>query len=155
MARTTYRWDVQTLDTLSTKWLPAPYPVTSLDAPGDWRYDRDTLDFYSAADGQAAGGVSYDLERLARDALAEAHGDLLATRSLLAESVRDIVAPGMRLAFDPTKPDGMPRKLLDVSRLGQRGWRARTALPEGIARAYAAAPFAAAAASRPELPVQP
>jgi transglutaminase-like putative cysteine protease len=64
VARTTYRWDVQTFDTLDTKWLPAPYPVFSLDAPGDWRYDRDTLDFYSAVSGQGAAGVSYDLERL-------------------------------------------------------------------------------------------
>ena len=67
VARTTYRWDVQTLDTLDTKWLPSPYPVFSLDAPGDWRYDRDTLDFYSAVRGQGAAGVSYDLERLDLD----------------------------------------------------------------------------------------
>jgi GDP-L-fucose synthase len=54
----------------------------------------------------------------------------------LAETVRDIVAPGVRLAFDPTKPDGMPRKLLDVSRLHALGWRHRIELREGIRDTY-------------------
>jgi len=45
------------------------------------------------------------------------------------------------ISFDTSMPDGTPRKLLDVSRLGKLGWRASTPLREGIARAYAAAPF--------------
>jgi GDP-L-fucose synthase len=59
----------------------------------------------------------------------------------LAETVIDAVGFKGDIAFDATKPDGTPRKLLDVSRLAALGWRARTALPEGIARAYAAARF--------------
>ncbi|MGJ4994646.1 GDP-L-fucose synthase [Bradyrhizobium sp. HKCCYLS3077] len=43
-----------------------------------------------------------------------------------------------RLSFDPSRPDGTPRKLLDVSRLAKLGWRATTSLEEGIARAYQA-----------------
>jgi GDP-L-fucose synthase len=43
--------------------------------------------------------------------------------------------------FDASKPDGTPRKQLDVARLAGLGWRARTSLRDGIARAYAAAPF--------------
>jgi GDP-L-fucose synthase len=39
---------------------------------------------------------------------------------------------------DPAKPDGTPRKLLDVSRLAALGWRATTPLSEGIALTYAA-----------------
>jgi GDP-L-fucose synthase len=62
-------------------------------------------------------------------------GEDLSIREL-AETVRDIVAPGMRLAFDPTKPDGMPRKLLDVSRLHALGWRHRIELREGIRETY-------------------
>ena len=62
-------------------------------------------------------------------------GEDLSIREL-AETVRDIVAPGMRLAFDPTKPDGMPRKLLDVSRLHALGWRHRIELREGIRGTY-------------------
>jgi GDP-L-fucose synthase len=40
------------------------------------------------------------------------------------------------IVFDSTKPDGTPRKLLDVSRLREIGWQARTPLREGIALAY-------------------
>ena len=50
----------------------------------------------------------------------------------LAEIVRTIVYPEARLRFDSTKPDGMPRKLLDVSRIHALGWRHRTALTDGI-----------------------
>jgi GDP-L-fucose synthase len=54
----------------------------------------------------------------------------------LAEVVRDIVHPEGRLVFDPTKPDGTPRKLLDVSRLRALGWRHKIPLREGIAASY-------------------
>jgi len=54
----------------------------------------------------------------------------------LAEMVRDIVYPEARLTFDPSKPDGMPRKLLDVSRLHALGWHHRIDLQEGIASTY-------------------
>jgi GDP-L-fucose synthase len=54
----------------------------------------------------------------------------------LAETVRDIVHPQAQLVFDPTKPDGTPRKLLDVSRLHALGWRHRIPLRDGIATAY-------------------
>ena len=43
------------------------------------------------------------------------------------------------LKFDTSKPDGTPRKLLDVSRIHALGWRAKTSLPEGIRKTYAAA----------------
>jgi GDP-L-fucose synthase len=55
----------------------------------------------------------------------------------LAEQIRDIVAPGMAISFDTSKPDGTPRKLLDVDRLHRLGWRHRTDLPEGLASTYA------------------
>ena len=54
----------------------------------------------------------------------------------LAELVRDVVHPQAQLVFDPTKPDGTPRKLLDVSRLHALGWRHRIELGEGIASSY-------------------
>ena len=54
----------------------------------------------------------------------------------LAETVRDIVYPSARLVFDSTKPDGAPRKLLDVSRLHALGWRHRIELRDGIADEY-------------------
>ncbi len=42
------------------------------------------------------------------------------------------------ISFDPTRPDGPPRKLLDVSRLAKLGWRATTSLQDGIRLAYQA-----------------
>jgi GDP-L-fucose synthase len=59
----------------------------------------------------------------------------------LAETVMDVVGFGGQIVYDRSKPDGTPRKLLDVSRMSALGWRAGTALREGIERAYAAAPF--------------
>lgn len=54
----------------------------------------------------------------------------------LAETVARIVGFEGRIAFDPSKPDGTPRKLLDVSRIQALGWKATTSLEEGIARSY-------------------
>jgi GDP-L-fucose synthase len=55
----------------------------------------------------------------------------------LAALVRDVVGFKGDIVYDTTKPDGPPRKLLDVSRLSEAGWRAKTPLREGLARAYA------------------
>lgn len=54
----------------------------------------------------------------------------------LAHLVRDAVHPTAELAFDRSKPDGTPRKLLDVSRLHQLGWRHRIDLVDGIRTTY-------------------
>ena len=54
----------------------------------------------------------------------------------LAGMVRDVVHPAARLVFDPSKPDGAPRKLLNVDRLHALGWRHRVALADGIAATY-------------------
>lgn len=60
----------------------------------------------------------------------------------LAETVMQVVGFEGRIVFDASKPDGTPRKLLDVGRLKALGWQAQTALRPGIEKAYAAAPFA-------------
>jgi GDP-L-fucose synthase len=62
-------------------------------------------------------------------------GEDLTIRAL-AEMVREIVHPKAVLVHDTSKPDGTPRKLLDVSRLHGLGWRHRVALREGIASSY-------------------
>jgi GDP-L-fucose synthase len=54
----------------------------------------------------------------------------------LAHLIRDIVHPSARLVFDASKPDGTPRKLLDVTRLHTLGWRHRIGLRQGIASTY-------------------
>lgn len=53
-----------------------------------------------------------------------------------AELVKQAVGFEGELIFDSTKPDGTPRKLLDVSRLNALGWRAQTALTDGLQSAY-------------------
>jgi GDP-L-fucose synthase len=62
-------------------------------------------------------------------------GEDLSIRSL-AELVRDIVHPAARLRFDTSKPDGTPRKLLDVSRLHDLGWHHQVELRRGIEETY-------------------
>jgi GDP-L-fucose synthase len=54
----------------------------------------------------------------------------------LAQLVAEVVGYRGRFVHDTSKPDGMPRKLLDVSRLAALGWRARIGLREGIGLAY-------------------
>ncbi|MCG6858647.1 MAG: GDP-L-fucose synthase [Salaquimonas sp.] len=62
-------------------------------------------------------------------------GDEISIREL-AEMICDVVGYTGKLDFDPSKPDGTPRKLTDVSRLTAMGWRAKTGLREGIAQTY-------------------
>ncbi|MEO8256956.1 MAG: GDP-L-fucose synthase [Acidobacteriota bacterium] len=62
-------------------------------------------------------------------------GEDLSIREL-ADMVRQIVHPAARLVFDSDKPDGTPKKLLDVSRLHQLGWRHAIELRQGIADTY-------------------
>jgi GDP-L-fucose synthase len=54
----------------------------------------------------------------------------------LAQLVLRVVGLNARLEFDLSKPDGTPRKLLDVSRLRELGWSARVEFAEGLARTY-------------------
>jgi len=54
----------------------------------------------------------------------------------LAESIKDVTGFSGRLTFDTSKPDGMPRKLLDVSLLKRMGWEARTDLRAGLKQTY-------------------
>ncbi len=59
----------------------------------------------------------------------------------LAQAVVETVGFEGRLVFDASKPDGMPRKLLDSSRINALGWRPTVGLGEGLARAYGCAPW--------------
>jgi GDP-L-fucose synthase len=54
-----------------------------------------------------------------------------------AHTVAEVVGYKGELVYDTSKPDGMPRKLLDISRLAALGWHAKTPLREGLAAAYA------------------
>ena len=63
-------------------------------------------------------------------------GEELSIRQL-AELIAQVVGFTGRLEFDPSMPDGTPRKLMDVSRIRALGWKPRLALTEGIRGAYA------------------
>jgi GDP-L-fucose synthase len=76
---------------------------------------------------------------------------------LLAETMRDVIEFQGEIAFDTTKPDGTPRKLLDSSRIRALGWKPKHSLREGLAgtyrwaletRAFEQAPHTAAALTR-------
>ena len=54
----------------------------------------------------------------------------------LAEKVAKIVGYKGKILWDATKPNGTPRKLLDVSKAKSLGWQAKTELDEGIKLAY-------------------
>ena len=59
------------------------------------------------------------------------------TIAQLADTVRHVVGYEGHLKFDPTRPDGTPRKVLDVSRATALGWTASVGLEEGLSRTYA------------------
>ena len=54
----------------------------------------------------------------------------------LAEKVRDVVYPAAELNFDSSKPDGTPRKVLDVRRLRSLGWEASIPFDAGLRETY-------------------
>jgi GDP-L-fucose synthase len=70
-----------------------------------------------------------------RDALNVGTGEDL-TIAELAELVARVTGYSGRIRFDPSRPDGTPRKLLDVSRIHALGWKARISIEEGVASTY-------------------
>jgi GDP-L-fucose synthase len=55
-----------------------------------------------------------------------------------ARTVAEVVGFRGKIVYDTSKPDGTPRKLVDVSRLSAMGWKAKVSLREGLAKAYGA-----------------
>jgi GDP-L-fucose synthase len=54
----------------------------------------------------------------------------------LAQTIAKVIGYEGSIKFDPTKPDGAPRKLMDSTRLNKLGWQASVSLEEGLRRAY-------------------
>ena len=54
----------------------------------------------------------------------------------MAETMKEVVGFEGKLTFDTTKPDGAPRKLIDVSRLSDMGWNYNVDLKEGLINTY-------------------
>jgi GDP-L-fucose synthase len=60
------------------------------------------------------------------------------TIAALARLIADVVGFSGELVFDPSKPDGTPRKLMDGAKLASLGWRSRIGLRDGLAQTYQA-----------------
>ena len=105
-----YRSTIDVSEFFTSRWLPTPYPVSAVDAPGDWRYDRSTMDFISAAANQTTAGLTYTVDAL----------QLSPTASQLADAV-----PAPLSVFTPNTalPRSLPRS---VSTLAQQVTQGRT-----------------------------
>lgn len=103
VARRQVDFEISVSERFSSTWLPTPYPVSSIEAPGDWRYDAATLDFVSAVKGQSSAGMDYSLAALEVAATAD---DLVSADP----TPEDIFTPYTDL------PDGMPGMVADLAR---------------------------------------
>ena len=103
---------VQASEHFKSRWLPTPYPVASVDAPGDWRYDRSTLDFISAADNQTTAGLTYRLRAL----------DLIPSAAELADATP---APASVYTPNTALPRDLPASVKKLARTVTDGKRSK------------------------------
>ncbi len=98
-----YKSTIEVSDFFTSRWLPTPYPVSAVYAPGDWRYDRSTMDFISAAANQTTAGLTYTVEALR----------LSPTASELADAI-----PAPLSVFTPNTdlPRSLPRSVGTLAR---------------------------------------
>jgi GDP-L-fucose synthase len=83
-----------------------------------------------------AAAVVFSLERQFEDNLYNVGTGQDLTIKALAELIQRIVGHEGELKWDSTKPDGTPRKLMDVSKMAKLGWTAQIGLEEGIKTTY-------------------
>lgn len=100
-----------------------------------WGSGRPRREFMSSDD--CADALVFVMERYAGAEPINVGTGVDATVLELAETVARVLDADVTFALDPTKPDGMLRKLVDVSRLRDLGWTSRVSLEEGIRTAYA------------------
>ena len=84
----------------------------------------------------AADALVFLMERYSAEDIVNVAGGQEVSIRELAELVAEVVGYQGGFRFDPTRPDGMPRKALDATRLQAAGWRPATSLREGLARTY-------------------
>ncbi|MFZ3581905.1 GDP-L-fucose synthase [Loktanella sp. DJP18] len=109
-----------------------------------WGSGKPMREFLHVDDMAAASLFVLDLDRATYDAETEpmlSHINVGTGRDVtileLAELVAQVTGFRGRIVTDATKPDGAPRKLMDVSRLARMGWTADIALADGVAQTYA------------------
>ena len=96
-------WTISIDSNFRSRWLPTPYPVSQIHAPGDWRYDTHTLDFISAANGQTTANLTYHLQAL----------DLQPTAAQLNDAAP---APANVFTTYTTLPKNVPSSVKDLAR---------------------------------------
>ena len=105
-----FRATVTASDNFRSRWLPTPYPVRSVQAAGDWRYDRSTLDFISAANNQTTAGLTYSLSGI----------DLIPSAAELADATpapASVYTPNTALPRDlPGSVRALARSVTDAQR---------------------------------------
>lgn len=99
-----------------------------------WGTGRPRREFLHADD--LAGAVLHLMERYDEEEIINVGTGEDVTIEELARMIARVVGYGGRIVFDASKPDGTPRKLLDVSRLHATGWKARIGLEEGLSATY-------------------
>jgi len=99
-----------------------------------WGTGRPRREFMAADD--LADACAFVLKHYSGDAFLNVGTGRDITVADFARLVADVVGYGGDIAFDPSRPDGTPQKVLDVSRIARLGWTARTELRAGIAAAY-------------------
>ena len=100
-----------------------------------WGTGRPRREFLYVDD--AADALVFLMENYAEDGPVNVAGGEEVSIADLAALVAEAVGYGGRWRFDASRPDGMPRKVLDGSRLRAAGWQPATGLREGIAKTYA------------------
>ena len=84
-----------------------------------------------------AAAVVFALENRLPDYLYNIGTGVDLTIKELADTIQKIVGHGGAIIWDDTKPDGTPRKLMDISKMHELGWKHKVNLEEGIAKTYA------------------
>lgn len=100
-----------------------------------WGTGRPRREFLYADD--AADACVFAMKRYSNTGFLNVGAGKDTTIREFAERVRDVVGYRGQITFDASRPDGTPQKLLDVSRMAQLGWIAKTSLSEGLKQAYA------------------
>jgi len=106
VARTEVRYDVEVLPTFKSSWLPTQFPISQIQASGDWRYDPGTMDFLAGDAGQTTAGMDYSMTAVHLDLSAESMARAPSGGSQVDDEYLDL--PGLpavvsNLAFQVTR----------------------------------------------------
>jgi transglutaminase-like putative cysteine protease len=102
VARTETEYDVSVTPGFQSIWLPTQAPISRITAEGDWRYDRDTMDFLAGDDSLDTAGISYKMTAVDLDLSAESMARAPSTGGQVSSDFIDL-------------PDGMPTAVTNLA----------------------------------------